>query len=399
MTSLSQSRSCTIFFLIIAMIQEIQLNGETWWRVAPLSAVTNIKQFGAFGFNPVIWGMSISLWTIAIWMAIDLIFQLHVTFRRWGGMYYWTVLCTSIGIGVHASMLIVKSFTVLSKSEGIGTTVVLKIGDIMNQTGFSLILYSRLNLVMRTADPRYLKFILIAIIAGSFLVNTPLLIFNFAAEASGSVTGEWLARTLIAERVLILYFTVQEAALSTLYTWTTAGLIKGTRLKQQSPKTRRNLLLFMIFAQTTTFLADVSMAGLLFADLHYKGILHPFFFGIKLKIEFMALNQLQSLVQPNVNLFTFSGEPNPAMPPVEEPQSVNGIVLEHGGEQCGGQKEQIGGSTCFAHESGKATASTPGSGGLDACATPLPMRLQVSCVESSADGSITDLERQYLGKY
>jgi hypothetical protein len=368
-------------------METIELDGSTWWRVAPLSSMTKIK-YGQFAFNPVIWGMSISLWTIAVWLAIDLIFQLHVTFRRWGGMYYWTVLCTSIGIGIHAGMLIVKAFNHLTKGEEIAVTIILKIGDIMNQTGFSLVLYSRLNLVLRTStNPRYLRWILMFILVGSFLVNTPLLIFNIGVKVALPNGKEWFARNMIAERVLVLWFTIQEVALSTLYTWTTASLIKSTRLKHQSAKTRRNLLLFMIAAQLTTFLADVSMVVLIFTSLSYKMYLHPFFFGIKLKVEFMALNQLQSLVQPNVNLFTFTGEPSDPLPHAQ-PELGHGV--QDAAKSSGNLMEK---GTSSLSDRPPATLS-PVSGAVRLSRTS---GVQVSCVESTSN--VSDLERQYLGRH
>ena len=361
-------------------MESITLNGTTWLHVASLAEASKIT-YHSFGFNPVTWGMSIAFWSTAIWLVIDLVWQLHATFRRWGGMYYWTVLCTSIGIGIHATMLLVKAYCELSTAEGFAATIILKVGEIMGQTGFSLVLYSRLSLVMRSSNPNHLRWILLAIIIGSSAVIIPLLVFNLGAKMPGAVGKVWFARNMTAERVLLIYFTLQELVLSSLYTWTTAKLVRSTALRKQPAKTRRNLLLFMVFAQVFTFCADLSMLGLLFAQLLYKGVLHPFFYGVKLKIEFMALNQLQSLVQPEARLFTLTGDPNL---PSDVHQAGCHPSLEQGLGAIG--KELANGDHVEPQRCSPRGIGTRTSG------------VHVSCIETETE-SIENLERQYLGRH
>lgn len=367
-------------------MESTEFNGSTWWRVAPLREVIKLR-CGPVAFNPIIWGTSIALWSVAIWLAIDLVFQLHITFRRRSGFYYWAVLCTSVGVGLHASMLLLKRFTNFSMAGEMAVTAVLKTGDIMNQTGFSLVLYSRLGLVMRSADPRYLRLLLFAICAGSFFVNTPQLVFNFGTKIPAPQNEVWIARKMIAERIVGVYFTIQEFVLSTMFTCATADFIKTDGcLMHQSSKTCRNLLLFMIAAQATTFLADAALVALLFANLYFKIILHPFLFGVKLKFELAALNQLQNFVQPEVRLVTLTNASHDdSSPHPFGPRGLNGASgSDHDVEKALSDVESA--------------LTETSSNWPQVCVPSRTHAVQVNCIEDADDISFSHLERQYLGR-
>ena len=398
----------TIFLppCVLAMdpIDKIEVDGYTYWRVTPLAEVN--QAYAKIVFNPGIWGMGIALYSVALWLALDLIFQVHVTFRRWSGIYYWSVLITSLGVLVHASTLIVKNYCALTMAEDIGTTVLAKAGDVLTQSGFSLVLYSRLNLVMRTQKQSYLKWILIVILVSSFLVHTPAVVITFGVNTGKPV---WFQHARVAEKFVVLWFLLLELALSTIYTYNTARLSKDSSillahsaLKNQSKKMRRNLLLFMIFAQIITFIFDLTLVVLVMMELRYKGNFMPFFYGVKLKVEFMALNQLQSLVQPSVNMFVFSGDAAP-------PNQQNGDLEKDGIEELGlhhveGQDlgKAYGNAPCddrpcpASKDSESALAPAQSSRSPVRTMVHTPM-VQISQVSST--GSITELERQYLGRH
>jgi hypothetical protein len=376
-------------------IDKLFVDGQTYWRVSSIHEPS--KPYERLLFVPVLWGMYIAFFSVALWLALDLIFQVHITFRRWSGMYYWTVLGTSIGVGLHATMLTVKMFTVQNVAENIGTTILTKMGDIFTQTGFSLVLYSRLNLVMR-AQQAYLKYILILILVSSLAVHTSTTTLTIGMNTRKK--PEWFKHALFAEQFLIVWYTLLEFSLSTLYTYNTAQMTKDSAvlLKHQSKKTRQNLLRFMVFAQVVTSSFDITLVVLLMMRLKYKQIFMPFFYGIKLKVEFMALNQLQSLVQPNVNMFVFTGDSSPNQPrqPVERHRDIELAGLENlvpADEEHGSQHPQL--------ESTKNDAAMPASevmatGNGAASRVGRASVVQISHVSST--GSITELERQYLGR-
>jgi hypothetical protein len=356
-------------------------------------------------FNPSTWALSIALYSIALWLAIDLIFQIHITFKRFGGWYYWTVLATSIGVGLHASLLTVKSFTVLTIAEDIGTTILVKMGDILTQTGFSLVLYSRLNLVMRSH--KYLKRILTIIIVSSFLVHVPTVVFTIGVNTR---TLGWLNRAQVAEKVVVIWFTIQEQALSTIYTYCTARLLKNSPamlsrspspLRHQTKKSHRNLLVFMIFTQFVTFTFDMTLVLLIMLKWRFKGIFMPILYGIKLKVEFLALNQLQILVQPKEPMFVFTNDMGPAdkLPQGEIEVGLEGVGVTN-------QSSADGCKSLCPHCGSTSNNSIWKDSELNIASEQNPTRIgqrmlqppMVQTSQVSSTGSVSKLERQYLGR-
>jgi hypothetical protein len=390
-------------------IDNVVIEGYTYWRITPIKEVP--QTYTKLVFNPSLWGMAIALLSIALWLSVDLIFQVHVTFRRWGGMYYWTVLGTSIGVGLHATSVAIKAFTVLTIAQDIGTTVLAKTGDILTQTGFSLVLYSRLKLIKCARTRLYLKWILITILASSFLVHTPAIIFTFALNTR--IPG-WYGHTQVAEKFVILWFTIQEFALSTIYTYSTARLIKDlpgmsscNALQHQAKKTRRNLLLFMVFAQIITFTFDMTLVMMIMLEPVYKAVFMPAFYGIKLKVEFMALNQLQRLVQPQARTLEFMVE----LDPENQGQQVEsrdgetlGLAIAKGTAsdiekgllcpQCGSLSND---ATCPASKDFGLVLKPDDNNTLNDSNIPQISTTPIS--HASSTKSISDLERRYLGRH
>lgn len=390
-------------------IDKLIVDGYTYWKITPIEEIP--QAYAKLVFNPGIYGMSIALFSIAIWLALDLIFQVFVTFRRWGGIYFWTVLITSIGVGIHACSLVVKMYTPLTITEDIGTTVLVKAGDVLTQTGFSLVLFSRLNLVMRTQKQAYLKWILVLILVSSFLVHTPTIIFTLGINTRHMF---WFQHARVAEKFVVIWYTLLELSLSAIYTYNTARLSKDSAvlhahgaMKNQSRKTRHYLLLFMVFAQVVTFTFDMTLVVLTCLELMYKAMLMPFCYGVKLKIEFMALNQLQSLVQPNVNMFQFTGEQNvPAQAPhnanlaldVEAAGALNEVLSDKGCESkdCESPLHKVESPESPASPDSDRTLAPEASAGQASRVQLQRPMVQISQVSST--GSISELERQYLGR-
>ena len=158
-----------------------------------------------------------------------------------------------------------------------------------------------MNLVVQ--NPLILKCALAAIIVDGLLFHTPVVVFSFGM--SGPSYAFWFRPMQIVERIQVVGFLLQEFALSTVYTWSAAEL-----LRHRATEVHRNLFIALLFAQVFTFLADTAMVVLDHVDMFtLKASLHPFIYAIKLKIEFIVLNQLTCLVQPNSDFFVYLGDP------------------------------------------------------------------------------------------
>ena len=283
-------------------MNEIEIDGIRYQRIQPLDTYNwSLTHFGKLDFNPTVYCLIAGIFGVALWMVIDLTFQIHVTFKRYRGAYYWSMNCTVFGIACHAISFITKLFFHLSTPAQLGTTVVAKLGWVMNTTGFSFVLWSRMNLVVQ--NPMVLTCALTAIIVDGFLFHTPVVVFSFGMSTPDYAF--WFDKMQIVERIQVVGFLLQELALSTVYTWTAAEL-----LRHRATQVHRNLFIALLFAQVFTFLADLAMVVLDYVDMFtLKASLHPFIFAIKLKIEFIVLNQLTCLVQPNSDFFVYLGDP------------------------------------------------------------------------------------------
>lgn len=217
------------------------------------------------------------------------------------------------------------------------------------------------------------------------------------------------------ERIQIIGFTLQDLILSTIYTWTSAKL-----LNDKYSHRRRNLFIALLFAQIFGFCADMVMIVLDFDDkFTLKASLHPFIYAIKLKIEFLVLNQLSSLVRPNEDNLVMWGE-NGSGPLCARPkpkrlsswsfkstwsktseEKFAGVCLRcesldksrKSSEAALSEKSPVLPSACLASASRRQSASAAQDFGY--------LRLSKTWSDDTApeDKGIEDLERQYLGKF
>jgi hypothetical protein len=165
-------------------------------------------------------------------------------------------------------------------------------------TGFSVVLWSRLNIII--IDKRVLRGVLAMIILNAFIWHTALVILQFGlAEANMSQRQAWLRVLNPFERVQITMFTVQESIITLMYIWATYKILVD-RIVQHRQTTRRVLILLFI-VQTTVLLMDIVIITLDLAGYFtLKAILHSWVYGIKLELEFVVLNQLVEIAKSGV---------------------------------------------------------------------------------------------------
>jgi hypothetical protein len=106
---------------------------------------------------------------IAWYNVIELNIMIWFRFKRHKGMYFWSLCVSSWGIALHA-LAVLARFFVVWKNNMVSVTLV-SIGWYCMVTGQSLVLYSRLHLVMR--DTRKVRWVLYMIIVDVFLFHFP----------------------------------------------------------------------------------------------------------------------------------------------------------------------------------------------------------------------------------
>jgi hypothetical protein len=292
-------------------------------KFVPLSSYDfSMGRKGPWEWNPTVYSFIAAVSAVAIFMSIDL--SLYSVFRtkKRESHYFWAINITAWGVALQTIAFILLIF--VPECSPIFSVFLAKIGWISNVTGFAFVLYLRLHLVLR--NRRLLQIILAWIIIDGVVFHLTTAVFEF-----GMVTSDhpdpWIARLSIIERISVIMFSLQEAFISAIYIWKTTNFVKDT----YSSKTR-SVLLLLIAAQAFVFLSDITMIVLDYADYFYiKVIIHPFIYGLKLKIEFVFLNQLVALVKTGMGGHSFprhySGDRRSPAPSASLKQDSRGRIV------------------------------------------------------------------------
>jgi hypothetical protein len=227
---------------------------------------------------------------IAVFNVVEINFWIFSTFRRRVGLYFWSLLISSWGIIFHAVGFLLKFFQ-LCTNEYINVGLI-SVGWFAMVTGQSIVLYSRLHLIVR--DTRKIRWVLCLIVVDFFLFHIPPTVLNFGANSSNP--EPFLTPFAVYEKIQITAFSTQECIISALYIWEARKMLKS--LPNVKLGEARNVMIHLIFVNVFIMLMDITLLGTEYANQYsiettYKSLLY----SIKLKMEFAILNRLRSLVK------------------------------------------------------------------------------------------------------
>jgi hypothetical protein len=223
-------------------------------------------------------------------MSVELLVLVYMSFQRHCGVYYYSIIATTIGTILQTTGFILLRFE--NDWPPIFVFVMSKVGWAVNVTGFSVVLWSRLHLVVN--NPRILKGVLFMIVFDGTICLGATSIFEFGLSNSKYRTTFYPAINII-ERTQQTVFTVQEIVISFIYIYYTAQFL-GSGYAMHTRKVIRLLLCVQVIVITL----DLVLTATVYMDkLILRCTLHPFFYTVKLKLEFILLNQLQTLFKHN----------------------------------------------------------------------------------------------------
>ena len=237
---------------------------------------------------------------VAWYNALELFVLVFVTFNRFRGLYFWSLLVSAVaGVMPYSVGFLIKYFEL--SSIWLSLTF-LSVGWWVMVTGQAFVLYSRLHLVLR--DPVILRRVLYMIIANVFLLHLPTTVLTFGSNSN--IESKFVEAYDIMEKIQMTGFCVQEFLISTLYIWET---IKMLRL---SPEKEHRKIMYQLISINIIFIVmDLGLLGCAFADLYViETTLKATIYSIKLKLEFAVLGKLVHLVNSNVWNPDFSTGPN-----------------------------------------------------------------------------------------
>ena len=156
-------------------------------------------------------------------------------------------------------------------------------------TGQSLVLYSRLHLVVRKR--LILKLVLAMIIWNAVTLHTPTIVLTIGSN--GPNGAHWAPIFNIMERIQLAIFCVQEFIISTIYILYTVKLL-GSIYHSRT----RTVMFQLLLINGICLGMDVVLIGLEYSN-NYVGetSIKPMLYAIKLKLEFAVLNQLVGLTR------------------------------------------------------------------------------------------------------
>lgn len=234
--------------------------------------------------------------------AFELVVLIFVTFAQYRGLYFWSLLISSsVGLIPYSLGFLLKFFQ-LADANWLPVTF-LTIGWWCMVTGQSLVLYSRLHLVL--SNPRVLRRVLAMIIVDAVALHLPTTVLTFGSNlAPKNSRGPYIKGYNMMEKIQMTGFCIQEFVISGLYIWETVRMIR-----LDPDRSKRRIQYQLIIINLVIIGMDV---GLLVAE--YKNfyimetMLKGAVYSIKLKLEFAVLGKLIHLVHNHVwKAESFSG--------------------------------------------------------------------------------------------
>ncbi|KAH7345956.1 hypothetical protein BKA66DRAFT_377810, partial [Pyrenochaeta sp. MPI-SDFR-AT-0127] len=231
--------------------------------------------------------------TVALYNVIELNFLIFAVFKQRKGIYFWSLMVATWGIAPHAIGFIFKFFQVITL-DVLSSTIV-GVGWIGMVTGQSLVLYSRLHLVVQ--DKRQIRWVLYMIIFDALALHVPVMTLALGAEATHSPT--FLRTFVLYDKVQLVVFSVQETIISAIYIYHTIHLLGQTdKLRDKhgnknDEKPLRKLLTHLILVNVVVVALDITLVAVQFSG-HYEiqTTYKTAVYSVKLKMEFSVLNRL-----------------------------------------------------------------------------------------------------------
>lgn len=159
---------------------------------------------------------------IALYNVTELLVLITLTFRRRTGLYYYSLLLSTLAITPYTFGLLFKFFGPLPNTLLYFDIAIIDVGWQVMVTGQSIVLYSRLHLVAssRTAQ----RWILAMIVANVFVSNIPTTIFVFASASPDA--APFVAPYAFWERFQLCCYFVQETIISGFYVVEIARMLR-----------------------------------------------------------------------------------------------------------------------------------------------------------------------------
>ncbi|PYH87864.1 integral membrane protein [Aspergillus ellipticus CBS 707.79] len=277
---------------------------------------------------------------ISCYNVLELIILILSTFRRWKGLYFWSLLLSGcLGVIPYTLGFLLKFFT---PADSTLSVTVLTVGWWVMVTGQAVVLYSRLHLVICGDDDRVLRWVLYMILANVVLLHVPTTVLTYGANANTDNRDRRAVFVIgynIMEKVQMTGFTLQEVIISGLYVWETVKLLRLCFVRHN-----QRIMHQLVGINVAMLVMDLVLLGLEYASCYAVQItLKGAVYSVKLKLEFAVLGRLVAVVQ-NRRPISIDGDVVHLCSSREVTVTAVESVSSRGGEVCcdsgGGRRQE-----------------------------------------------------------
>lgn len=157
---------------------------------------------------------------IALYNTIELLVLILVTFKRYSGLYFWSLTISTIGIIPYTLGFLFNFYSVI-KIRMI-TVALIDVGWQLVVTGQSVVMYSRLHLLV--TGNKVTRCVMGMIIFNFFICNIPTSVVLFGASSDNPEPYAHLFS--IWERLQVVMYFTQESIISGLYIYYVVELLR-----------------------------------------------------------------------------------------------------------------------------------------------------------------------------
>ncbi|KAF2152102.1 hypothetical protein K461DRAFT_162301 [Myriangium duriaei CBS 260.36] len=228
---------------------------------------------------------------IAWYNSVELIFLICIRFKKWKGLYFWSLIVTSWAIIVYQIGSYGKMTHIYDSHPALMTTLT-NIGWIVMVTGESLVLYSRLHLLSQNRT--LLRCMLWGILINSFCCYLPTTVLDYSANIVHPDQHVYVVGYSVMERIQMTLLTIQEIAISAIYLVECYRFLNITYI---GDKRSRNIMWELFAINVVIICLDIAL--LTVAQLNFFAIevtLKGLVYSTKLKLELGVLSRLVQIV-------------------------------------------------------------------------------------------------------
>ncbi|EXJ75853.1 uncharacterized protein A1O5_00360 [Cladophialophora psammophila CBS 110553] len=237
---------------------------------------------------------------LSLYNALELILLIFTTFAVYRGLYFWSLLVATTGLVPYIVGLILLYFRVTASVVGL---VINNYGWWTAITGQSVVLYSRLGIVLGKGNDRILKYVkwMIIIDAICFHTTTTVVVFG-SYYASPPAQAPFSRAYTYVEKIQMTGFCIQEFIISGIYLWKTMDIVKAQtqpaassiNTSEQKKKRRVHRVMTQLFVINIVIIClDIALLVIEYKNLHIPEIAFKgFCYSVKLKLEFAVLSKL-----------------------------------------------------------------------------------------------------------